>query len=159
MKNDGQPTINLDIVHNLGLSLGSKLNSSLIISQIRHLIVFANSLKIRPRGPHRQRREKQISTPSGEGTHCRPGCAPLRKNLTHRCKSQIEWGRVCYQLICTIVGLAEEPPFDKHDKCLCSSVSDDPSLCLANFGQSVFVLNNYDHGPTGFVIKCASRVF
>ena len=24
----------------------------------------------------------------------------------------------CYPLICTIVGLAEEPPVDKHDKCL-----------------------------------------
>ena len=34
-------------------------------------------------------------------------------------------GARCYQLICTIVGLAEEPPFDKHDTCLCSSASND----------------------------------
>ena len=27
-------------------------------------------------------------------------------------------GCPCYPLICTIVGLAEEPPVDKHDKCL-----------------------------------------
>ena len=25
---------------------------------------------------------------------------------------------LCCQLFCTIVGLAEEPPVDKHDKCL-----------------------------------------
>ena len=40
-----------------------------------------------------------------------------------------------------------------------SSVSNDPPLCLVSFGLSVFVLNNYDHGPAGFVIKRASRVF
>ena len=40
-----------------------------------------------------------------------------------------------------------------------SSVSDDPSLGLVSFGESVFALSNYDHGPAGFVIKCASRVF
>ena len=68
-------------------------------------------------------------------------------------------GARCYQLICTIVGLAEEPPFNKHDKCLCSSISNDSPLCLANFGKSIFCLNNYDHGPAGFVIKRASRVF
>ena len=41
---------------------------------------------------------------------------------------------LCCQLFCTIVGLAKEPPFGKHDKCLCSSVSDDSPLCLASFG-------------------------
>ena len=45
----------------------------------------------------------------------------------------------CYQLICTIVGLAEEPPFDKHDKCLCSSVSDDPPFVPSQFLFSVIM--------------------
>ena len=37
-----------------------------------------------------------------------------------------------------LAGLVEEPPFDKHDKCLCSSVSDDPPLCLVCFGLVSF---------------------
>ena len=46
---------------------------------------------------------------------------------------------VCYQLICTIVGLFEEPPFDKHDECLCSSVSDDPPFVPSQFLFSVIM--------------------
>ena len=42
-------------------------------------------------------------------------------------------GARCYQLICTIVGLSEEPPFDKHDECLCSSVSDDLPFVPSQF--------------------------
>ena len=48
--------------------------------------------------------------------------------MTYRSSSQL-----CYPLICTIVGLAEEPPFDKHDKCLCPSVSDDPPFVPSHF--------------------------
>ena len=39
----------------------------------------------------------------------------------------------CYQLIYKIVGFVEETPFDKHDKCLCSSVSDDLPFVPSHF--------------------------
>ena len=53
--------------------------------------------------------------------------------LMNECYKLGSMDEACYQLIYKIVGFVEETPFDKHDKCLCSSVSDDLPFVPSQF--------------------------